>query len=362
MLRTPLCDLLGIEYPILQAGMGHVASGDMAAAVSNAGGLGTIGGGPLSIDELRAEIRKVKQRAWDKPFAVDLVFPARGPEHATAVQLPERLPEPLYQVRKELEERGAKILELAQEPAMMQELMRQKVAVIIEERATALVSGLGTPEWAIKEVHAAGLKYISIVGNLRNAKRVEAMGADIIVAQGTEGGGHTGRITTFTLVPQVVDAVKVPVVAAGGIATGAQIIAALALGAVGVWIGTRFIATRESWASDAYKQKVVEAAAEDAVWSKAYDGLGHRHIKNRYMEIWEDHEHEALPFPQQFIASAPLFEAARRHDLVDYQWLSAGQSAAFVKELQGAGDVVRLLVAEAEAAMKRNLTSGLQVS
>src|SRR5436309_7686646 len=215
-LRTPICDVFGIEHPIILAGMGGVSMAPLVAAVSNAGGLGVMGAAALSPEDLRAEIQKTK-RLTRKPFAVDLLAP-------------------------------------------LPQMIVPYLPVLYEEGVEIFVAGLAVPEKHVVEMHAHGITIMVMVGKVKHAVRAEAAGADVVAAQGTEAGGHTGEIGTLALVPQVVDAVKLPVVAAGGIVDGRGVIAALALGAQGAVSGTRLIATPEATAARQYREALVRAA------------------------------------------------------------------------------------------------------
>ncbi len=212
-LHTAICDLFGIEHPIVLAGMGGVSLSSLVAAVSNAGGLGVIGAATLDAEGLRREIRLTRELT-DRPFAVDLLAP-----------FPDRI--------------------------------RPQMQVIFQEDVCIFVAGLAVPTAFIDEMHERRMKVVVMCGKVRHAQKAEAAGADIAVAQGTEAGGHTGEVGTLALVPQVVDAVKIPVLAAGGIADGRGFVAALALGAQGAVIGTRFIASPEAQAAAGYRQAVV---------------------------------------------------------------------------------------------------------
>jgi enoyl-[acyl-carrier protein] reductase II len=311
MIRTPLTERLGITYPIIQAGMGGVARAELVAAVSNAGGLGVIGAGFMSPAQLREEIRKVKDLT-DKPFGVDLLLARDWPGQ------------------------------------------EEMIEVIIEERVPVFASGLGNPAPYVEALHQAGITVMAVVGTVRHARRVVEGGTDIVVAQGTEGGGHTGRIATLALVPQVVDAVApTPVVAAGGIADGRVLVAALALGACGVWVGTRFVATHEAFAHQNYKQKILQATEEDTVVTRAFTGKDCRVIRNRYVELWQDRQAEIQPFPFQMMVDPEKMEAAVLHGDTDMGIMLAGQIAGAVREVKSAGDIVREMMEEAEAVLSR---------
>ncbi len=258
-LHTPICDLFGIEHPIFLAGMGEVAYAKVCAAVSEAGGFGTLGMVGASPERIREEMRAVR-RLTPKPFGVDL---------------------------------------LAALPAQV----NAAIDVIIDEGATAFIAGLGVPEPVIERCHRAGVKVMAICGKLSHALHAEAAGCDAVVAQGTEAGGHTGAVAGLALVPQIVDAVRIPVLAAGSIVDGRGLAAALALGAQGVWMGTRFIASVEARASLHFKQRIVAAEGTDTVVTRCYSGKPMRVIRNSYVEEWEQRGSEIQPFPQQLIAS-----------------------------------------------------------
>jgi enoyl-[acyl-carrier protein] reductase II len=328
-LRTPLCDILGIEIPIVQAGMGYVARGELAAAVSEAGGLGVIGAASLDAKGLRDEIRKVRDLT-DRPFGVDILFATVGrpaSDGATAAFT-----------------RG----------------VQEQIDVVFEERVPVLASGLGDPAPVVPTAHEAGMKVMALVGNTRNAIRVAAGGVDVVVAQGYDGGGHTGRVGTLALVPQVIDAIDTPVAAAGGIADGRGIAAALALGACGVWIGTRFVATREAYAHDAYKNRIVDIDDEGTIRTRCFSGKPCRVIKNDTTQAWEARELQdtILPFPRQlgvineWLGEDPYL-AARRQGKTDVGAMAAGQSSGLVHDVPSAGDIVRRLVEETDAALER---------
>src|SRR6201992_645981 len=242
-ISTPICDMLGIEHPILLAGMGGVSYAELCAAVSNAGGFGTLGMAGRSPNEIRDEIKKTRDLT-DRPFAVDLL-------------------------------------------AAVPESLERTADIIIEGGAKAFISGLGVPPpHLVKKFHDAGLKVMNVNGTVKHARSAEASGLDAVVAQGTEAGGHTGRIAGRALLPQIVDAVKIPVIAAGSIVDGRGLAAALALGAQGVWMGTRFIASAEAHAGALYKQVIVEASDEDTIVTRSYSGKPMRVFKNEWTGDW----------------------------------------------------------------------------
>jgi enoyl-[acyl-carrier protein] reductase II len=329
--------MLGIEFPIIQAGMGYVARGELAAAVSEAGGLGVIGAASLDAAGLRDEIHKVRDLT-DRPFGVDILFATVGRPQRDAATVAFT--------------RG------------VQEL----IDVVFDEQVPVLASGLGDPGPVVSTAHELGMKVLALVGNSRNAERVAASGVDVVVAQGYDGGGHTGRVGTLALVPRVLDAVDTPVVAAGGIADGRGIAAALALGSIGVWLGTRFVASAEAYAHPAYKERIVEIDEEGTTRTRCFSGKPCRVIKNDTTQAWEAAElvEKIQTFPRQFGVIAEWlgedpYIAARRQGKTDIGAMAAGQSSGLIRDVISAGDVVRRLVAETESALER-LYAGLPTS
>lgn len=347
-LRTPLCDLLNIEVPILQAGMGGVAFGPLAAAVSKAGGLGTIAAISPTPARVEEEIKLVRS-ITDKPLCVDIGFPARAPKDLSEVRL-DKMPEPLERLQKEIEELGVEVKPV-DDQAMSIEDAKEKLEICFRHKVEVVACALGTPKWAVEACHENGAKVISVVGSARHARSAIRNGADVVVVQGTEGGGHTGDVGLNTLLAEVLEFATVPVVAAGGIVNGAQIAGLLTAGAQGVWVGTRFIATPESSVGPNYKQSIVEADYDQTIRSLLFDGLYVRQIKNRYTEVWEGHEDEMLPYPLQRKAQGPVRFAAAAADLKDHQALPAGQGSSVIRDILPAGAVLERLVEETVAQL-----------
>lgn len=367
-LQTRLCDLLGIRYPILQAGMGAAASPELTVAVSNAGGLGVIGGSGsrMNAERLAAAIRHVKQ-ATDRPFGVDLVLPAafdidgktRRPEGPRRAELPVAQTEFIDKLRQKY---GlAEVADARAEDAPPGDFhqsprhVRDLIDVVLQSDVPILAFGLGTPEWLVKEAHLRGMLTISLVGKARAAEQVVSYGTDVVVAQGYDGGGHTGPIGTVALVPQVVDAVgdRVPVVAAGGIMDGRGLAAALALGATGVWCGSLFLATPEAYTSRFHKQAVVDGDADSTRISKVYTGKTARVVVNEVVTDWEQSRIPTLPMPLQGLLMRPLNVAAlraRRHDLI---MNPAGQGIGLVHAVRPASEIVEEMARDAIATLER---------
>lgn len=324
ILHTKICDMLGIQYPICQAGMGLVAHAELAAAVSNAGGLGVLGAGTMSAQELREEIHKVKDLT-DKPFGVDILFAAIKAERTDQV-------------------------------VQYTEEVKRQVEIVLEEKIPVLISGLGNPGGVIKDAHAQGMVVMSLAGNVKQARRLAASGVDVVIAQGHEAGGHTGRIGTMALVPQVADAVNVPVLAAGGFADGRGLIAALALGASGIWMGTRFVTSEEAFAHINYKNKIVEINEEGTIITRCHSGKPCRLVRNQFTDSWEGREKEILPFPLQSIrVGFALAKKARYEGKVEEGGLAAGQISGMIQQVKPAGEIVRDVIHEAETVLQEGL-------
>ena len=342
--------------------MGGVAGPELAAEVSRAGGLGVLAGLNLPPDDLRAQIRRIRALT-DAPFGVNLwlhpdlappLDPARLPERDVAA-----VNAALNPVRRSLglPESDARPVQRANDIAA-------KIDVLIEERVPVWSIGLGLPAAdAVMRCHDAGVRVMAMIANADDARAAAGVGVDIIVAQGAEAGGHRSvwrdgaraDIGTFALIPEVVDAVDVPVIAAGGIADGRGLVAARALGAAGVLLGTRFVATRESMAPDAWKQAIIRAAGDQTVVTRAFTGLPARVLRNRFAEDYAAADAPVLPGLLQSALAQPIYAAAKRADHADAFPLYAGQSAGIIRDLPGAGEVVHAIVEEARAVL-RNLT------
>ena len=358
MFRTELTEAFEAEYPFMNAGMGNVAWGDLAGAVAAAGGIGVIGATGMTGDQLHEEIDRARARA-EGPLIVDIVFPVRAPEGRDDTPIPEYIPSPIEQLREELEERGADVpgFDETDVNTFSKEQARELLEVAVDREVDGLATAVGSPEWAIREAHQAGMTVISLAGRPRHAVYAEEAGTDFVVADGTEGGGHSGPVSLLELIPGIQAATDLPVIAAGGISTGAQILAALSCGAEGVWMGTRFIPTEEAAAPDGHKRKVLaNERPQDTLRSELSDGFYVRLLQSRSTEVWEGHEDEIQDFPEQAVLTEPIKEAAAQIEAEDYQLYSAGMGSALIDESEGfrpAGEVFAQLVAETEAAYER---------
>jgi len=350
ILSTRLCDLLDIKYPIVLAGMAECAGAELTAAVSEAGGLGIIGAMRMSPDELDAEIKKVK-RLTSKPFGVDSVAPLGTVESVTVDELRELIPDEAVEYAADLAKRlGIPVPEgtkFGKEGGVgwASGFTPKQIEVVYEHKVPVFAAGLGSPAFMVPEAHTRGIKVIGVVGNVRQARREAEAGVDIIVAQGHEAGGHTGYIATMPLVPQVVDAVApTPVLAAGGIADGRGLVAALALGACGVWVGTAFIPTYEANFHPAFKQQVLQATEKDPRITRVLTGKPARLINNKLIETWEAEGGPILPFPLQLLVSTNIYIASFESGMTDYLFTPAGQICGLVNEMKSAKQVVQEMV------------------
>ncbi len=316
-MRTRLTEMLGIEHPVMLAGMGGVSYHRLVAAVSEAGGFGCLGASTMTGDQMVEEVRRVRA-STSKPFGVDLLTAMPGD-------------------------------------------MVSQVEKVIEGGASVFVAGLGVPSEVVSLCHDHGVLVVNMCGKVDHARRAVDAGCDIVVAQGTEAGGHTGQVATMPLVPQIVDAVghMVPVVAAGGIVDGRGLAAALALGADGVWVGTRFIATPEARGVMGYKDALISTGEDGTTISRAYSGKTMRVVSNGYTAYFDQHPEELKRFPYQLARSAqdgalhlggdeetPGVDPAK-------ECYPCGQGVGAIHEILPAGELVLRFVAEAEAALTR---------
>ena len=307
--KTRITDLLGIRYPIFQGGMAWIAEAQLAAAVSNAGGLGIIAGGSAPIDYLRDQIRKCKSLT-DKPFGVNIMLMSPNAE------------------------------ELAQ--------------LVIDEGVPVVTTGAGNPGKFMAAWKEAGVKVIPVVPSVALAKRMERSGADAVIAEGTESGGHIGENTTMCLVPQVVDAVEIPVLAAGGIADGRGIAASFMLGAEGVQVGTRFLASEECVIHPTYKELVVKAKDTDSVVTGRYTGHPCRNVKTKFSKKLASGESNGSITPDEFeeLTLGSLRKAVQDGNLDEGSFL-CGAIAGMINDVKPCKDIVEEMFSQAESLLSK---------
>ncbi len=308
MFSTDLTKLLGIEYPIIQGGMAWVAESKLASAVSKAGGLGLIAGGSAPVDYVREQIRNVKA-ATDKPFGINIMLMSPNSE------------------------------DLAQ--------------LVIDEKVPVVTTGAGSPGKYMEAWKNAGIKVLPVIPSVALARRMERAGADAVIAEGCEAGGHIGEITTICLTPQVADAVEIPVVAAGGIADGRAIAAAFMLGAEGVQVGTRFLASEECQIHENYKNLVLKAKDTDSAVTGRGTGHPVRSVRNKFTRKLMDFEKNGGT-PEEFeeLSVGSLRKAVVDGNLEEGSFMS-GQIAGLIKDVKPVGEIIKDMFGEAEKLLNK---------
>lgn len=302
MIRTSICDMLDIKYPILQGGMAWVGTAELAAAVSNAGALGIIGAGNAPGDFVRSEIRKVK-KLTKRTFGVNIM--------------------------------------------LLSPFVDEVTDIVCEERVPVITTGAGNPGKLISRLKKIGTKVIPVVPAVVMAKRMEQEGADAVIAEGTEAGGHVGELTTMSLVPQVIDAVSIPVIAAGGIADGRGFVSALALGAQGVQMGTVFVCANECTVHENYKMAIIKAGDRGTVVTGRATGHPVRILKNKLAREFEKLEKASAGFEEYEKLGVGRLKAAVIEGDIDYGSVMAGQISGLVKEIKPAKDIIEDIINEA---------------
>lgn len=361
VLRTPLCDALSIELPIMQAGMGRAegtpTSAGLVAAVSQAGGLGCIGGAGLEPELLGRMIDDVRART-DRPFGVNLLVPrdAEGVQptrQEVRRTIADRYPRHAAFLQELLVSHGLEAVQVEREHVPGQELASHQLDVVLDRQVPVLVLGLGDPGPIVPKAREAGTKVMALAGTPRHAVRHAQNGVDAVIAQGYEAGGHTGAIATFPLVPAVVDAVSpLPVIAAGGISDGRGLVAALALGAQAVWCGTAFLYALETDLADPQRAQLSDAEVADLVVSRCYTGKPSRVVRTPIIEEWEASGLEPLPMPFQHVLMDDLVEAARRAGRWELVNNPAGQIAGRLREHRPAAEIVAGFMEEARRVLE----------
>ena len=306
-LNSTICELFNIKYPILQGGMAWVATGELAAAVSEAGGLGIIGSGNAPAEVVEKEIIKIK-KVTDKPFGVNIM--------------------------------------------LLSPFAEDVIEVILREKVPVVTTGAGNPGKYIPEFKKSGIKVIPVVSSVALARRLERQGVDALIAEGKEAGGHIGELTTMVLVPQIVDAVNIPVIAAGGIADARGFVASMVLGAQGVQLGTRFVCAEECTVHIDYKKAILKAKDRDTVATGHSTGHPVRVIKNKLSREFEKLEKSgATKEVIEKLGAGKLAAAVQQGD-IKYGSVMAGQSAGMVNKIEKAEDIIKDLMEEAETILE----------
>lgn len=306
MIKTSLCDLLGIEYPILQGGMAWVSTAKLAAAVSEAGGLGIIGSGHSDANWVKDQIRQTKE-ITNKPFGVNVM--------------------------------------------MMSPHVDDVIKVIMEEKVPVITTGAGNPAKYIPALKEIGTKVIPVIPSVALAQRLEKAGVDAVIAEGMESGGHIGELTTMAMVPQVVDGVNIPVIAAGGIADGRGLVAALALGAVGAQIGTLFMCAEECEIHDNIKQMILKAKDRDTAVSGRSTGHPVRALKNKLTKQYEELEKQCAPLEELEKLGIGRLRHAMHEGDTDFGTVACGQVAGMVKDIKPAKELIWEIMEGASGVM-----------
>jgi len=342
------------------------ATVELVVAVSEAGGLGVLGAAGFTVEEMRDHIREIKKQT-DKPFGVDILLPKAQVEAGDQpfqeggiyklADLVKRLPKPHYDwLMKIKEEYNLPDITATGRSGGTTSRPHASVEVCIEEGVPLFCSGLGVPAFMIPDARKAGMKVLGIAGNTKNVRRHAEAGVDVVVAQGHEGGGHTGRIGSLALWPQAVDAAApTPVLAAGGIGDGRGVAAALACGCVGVWVGTRFLASEEGGPLDIQKQNILDATDEDTRRAYLYTGKTSRAIYNRLHDLWEEADLEPLPFPTQGTFASALVDMFNNAQMKDYMGPFSGQVSGLIKEIKPAAEILSDMVEEAVEILTKRL-------
>jgi nitronate monooxygenase len=358
-LRTSLCDLLGIEYPILLAGMGvwgMATPPELVAAVSNAGGAGVLGCSGLSPEEIGRRVHRTRELT-DKPFGVDLLLPASlapaaTTRHGVREELRQNHPKHVAFLAELLRRFDLPETPVQNDIVISSEFVEAQIAVVLEEQVPIFAAGLGDPARIVPRARAQGMKVLGLAGSARNAARQVEAGVDAVVCQGTEAGGHTGAIATLPLIAETLDAITpTPVIAAGGIVDGRGIAAALAMGAVGAWIGTAFLVADECGLPDVMKDAIVKGRASDFRIDKTWTGKTLRSQQNPVTQAWAESGLEALPTPHQRVLMEDFLEAAKAAGRWDLFMNAGGQGAGQLKARRPAADIMADLVSQAAGAL-----------
>jgi enoyl-[acyl-carrier protein] reductase II len=308
MFNTRICKILNIKYPIVQGGMAWAATHELAQAVSNAGGLGIIAAGNAPKEVIREEIRKTRLKT-DKPFGVNIM--------------------------------------------LMSPFSEDIIDLVCEEEVPVVTTGAGNPGKYMERLKSKGIKVIPVVPTVALAKRLERQGADALIVEGTEAGGHIGELTTMSLVPQIKDAVNIPIIAAGGIADGRGFLAALSLGAEGVQMGTRFVCSDECIAHNNYKEKMVKSKDRDAIVTGRSTGYPVRVIKNKFTREYLELEKKGISFEELEKLGAGRLRLAVIEGDMERGSVMAGQIVGMIRDVKPCKEIIENIMKQAELELDR---------
>lgn len=361
--KTRVCDMLEVEHPIFQAGMGSLpghgtlAGPELVAAVSNAGGLGVLGCAGMSPDDTEAWIRRTKALT-QKPFGIDIVLPAGRPPSGSFEQFRAQIDQAYWGFVEGMRKRyGIPPPKARTEPIytrMTFEDIERQVQVILDHQVPVFATGLGADPGIVRRMHDRNIKVLALVGNTRTGRQVAEMGVDVIVATGTEGGGHGGLIGTLALVRSCSEAVgPLPLVAGGGIVDGKGLAAALALGAEGVWCGTLFLTAAESGIADWYRELILQGDEESTIQSKILSGKNNRHFAPAWEKDWAAAGLKLLPFPLQGILAWDLLDSGIQGGMGEFGGGRAGQGIGLLTKVRTAEQIIQDMLREAIEAADR---------
>lgn len=352
-IHTPLCDQLGVVHPIFA--FSH--SVDVVVEVCLAGGVGVLGATRMFPEEIAANLAEIRERVGDRPFGVDLVLPQGMPERNNREDIEAQLPEEHRAFVDHLYEKYNVPRDGQAGPrsrfVRSDEMAGRQADVVLASDVNIFAMGIGSPPEFIAAAKSAGKLVLALVGNLKHARRALAQGADLLVAQGHDSGAHTGPIGTFSLVPQITSmAGDVPVLAAGGVATGQHIVAALAMGAVGVWVGTAWLVTKEAHTPGKLMPKLLAANSDDTVITRAKSGKTNRQLRTAYTDEWAAPDApDPLKMPYQDILVGDLLGAIDRYEVEPLLGSGLGQGIAWFKEETTVAEVMRRFVEEAAQSL-----------
>lgn len=357
-LTTPLCQRLGTVHPVF--GFSH--SVDVTIALTRAGGFAVLGVARDDPDHIRRAIGAVRDAVGARPFGVDLMFPRLAGQEATVAEVQQQIPQQHRDFVDELTARHQ--VPAATRPTFFTATVRSaalfeaQLDAVLESDVDLVAAAVGVPPAVIARIKQRGKIALALVGSAKHAQAAIAAGVDALVAQGSDAGGHTGTVGTFSLVPQVLavagtGAGAVPVVAAGGVGHGSQLAAALAMGAQGVWLGTAWLATHEHALQDALVKQLLDARSEDTVITRSHSGKPCRVIESGWTREWHaPGAPDPLPMPYQQALTGPLVAAVEEHNVQSLLYTPAGQSVAWVTQREPVQAVVQRLIEQANAALR----------